>query len=279
MYKIYQIPNETLEKLGAVYMAQMFLGTKKATKEKFDKNYKLAWESEDELDLDLIYDKFNTKHPQGYTGRSLSCGDIVELSDGLYQCMMIGWEKLKYSANIIKIFDTDEKYNDGRIEMMNQGYIIVHEQMVYAETEQELQNGVAEQLQVEFMPVRCCYCGESPNKIIEYVESAKDSKCTPVEYVANCDGTYNKDTGEFACTDCYIAYGMPLGKAPFTDVQVTPKEYINSGLNETIINEFVSDIEQDFKDAGLKIHDNVFVDDHMKPLSNETLNTLKELNE
>lgn len=100
---------------------------------------------------------------------------------------------------------------------------------------------------------KCCYCGKKPEEIEEYIAYAKDDECTPLEFVVNNEGTYNSETGEFACTHCYIEHGMPLGKAPFTNVQVTPQEYMSSKINEPVLNNFISDIEQDFKDAGLKI--------------------------
>lgn len=82
--------------------------------------------------------------------------------------------------------------------------------------------------------IKCCYCGKSPNEIEEYIGYSKDSNCTPEEYVINCDGTYNNRTGEFACTHCYIKHGMPLGKAPFNNVLVTPEEYMSSKINNIV---------------------------------------------
>jgi hypothetical protein len=55
-------------------------------KEKFGdpalKNYDVAYDGQIETnDLEQIFEKFNTAHPPGFTGHSLSMSDIVELYD------------------------------------------------------------------------------------------------------------------------------------------------------------------------------------------------------
>ena len=59
----------------------------------------------------------------------------------------------------------------------------------------------------------CRKCGRWPHEIDEYVDFAREEGITPEEYVKQEEGTFNELTGEFYCTDCYIAVGMPLGKA------------------------------------------------------------------
>lgn len=45
--------------------------------------------------LERIYTIFNTKHPDGYRGRSLSVGDLVALEDtGTYFCDSFGFKKV-----------------------------------------------------------------------------------------------------------------------------------------------------------------------------------------
>jgi len=61
--------------------------------------------------------------------------------------------------------------------------------------------------------MKCKECGKKPSEIDEYVECAKESDCTPDEYVMMEEGTLNRVTGMFYCTSCYVAIGMPLGKA------------------------------------------------------------------
>ncbi len=61
--------------------------------------------------------------------------------------------------------------------------------------------------------IKCKGCGKTPDKIHEYIESAKEWKMTPEQYVIEEEGTYNKETGLFWCTTCYCALGMPLGLA------------------------------------------------------------------
>jgi len=62
-------------------------------------------------------------------------------------------------------------------------------------------------------PITCLKCGRTPDEIDEYVIFSREEGVTPVEYVKKEEGTYNEETGDFYCTDCYIAVGMPPGKA------------------------------------------------------------------
>ena len=55
----------------------------------------------------------------------------------------------------------------------------------------------------------CIGCGKAPHEIAEYVEAARENDCSPACYVAAEEGTFNHVNGHFACTECYIALGMP----------------------------------------------------------------------
>ena len=61
--------------------------------------------------------------------------------------------------------------------------------------------------------MKCKLCKREPNQINEYVECSKLLSITPEEYIEKEEGTFNKETQEFYCTECYIMMGMPEGKA------------------------------------------------------------------
>ena len=54
----------------------------------------------------------------------------------------------------------------------------------------------------------CIGCGRSPLEIPEYVQNPDDDP-DPIHYVRQNEGTYNRNNGHFACTECYIKLGMP----------------------------------------------------------------------
>jgi hypothetical protein len=54
----------------------------------------------------------------------------------------------------------------------------------------------------------CFNCLKPASEILDIVQWAEIEEMTPAEY-AREDGTYNPSTNRFACTDCYIAIGMP----------------------------------------------------------------------
>lgn len=56
---------------------------------------------------------------------------------------------------------------------------------------------------------KCIRCNKSPTEIPEYIDAAKSMGLHPIEYVISEEGTYNPINGHFACTDCYLAMGMP----------------------------------------------------------------------
>lgn len=55
----------------------------------------------------------------------------------------------------------------------------------------------------------CAYCKKPPAEIEEYIEGAAAHETTPDDYVRREEGTFNPANGHFACTECYIAIGMP----------------------------------------------------------------------
>ena len=55
----------------------------------------------------------------------------------------------------------------------------------------------------------CAYCKKLPAEIEEYIEGAEQLETTPDDYVRREEGTFNPANGHFACTECYIATGMP----------------------------------------------------------------------
>ena len=64
-------------------------------------------------------------------------------------------------------------------------------------------------------PVQCKGCGRFPDQIGEYVEMAagEPKKYKTPTAAAKTDGTYNRGTGKFYCTTCYIAADQPKGTA------------------------------------------------------------------
>jgi len=61
----------------------------------------------------------------------------------------------------------------------------------------------------EFLTIpHCIGCGKTPSEIDEYIQNPEED-LDPVRFVRENEGTYNKQNGHFACTDCYIRFGMP----------------------------------------------------------------------
>ena len=61
--------------------------------------YKLVFEGDLEVSSpEQVFVMFNTDHPAGYTGRSLSMSDVVEFVDEgvFYFCDMIGFKKVRF---------------------------------------------------------------------------------------------------------------------------------------------------------------------------------------
>jgi hypothetical protein len=63
------------------------------------------------------------------------------------------------------------------------------------------------------MNLRCKICKKSPSELEEYVVESSYEGIAPDEFVLKEEGTLNKRTGEFYCTECYIKIGMPSGTA------------------------------------------------------------------
>lgn len=69
-------------------------------------------------DLEDVFQKFNIDHPDGYTGRSLSVSDVVEIVDvesvdkGFYYCDNIGFSKVEFDP------EEAEPYKDGKIKVL-----------------------------------------------------------------------------------------------------------------------------------------------------------------
>lgn len=65
-------------------------------------------------DLEDIFRIFNVAHPNGYTGRSLTTTDVVEVDDGqeheIYICESFGFAKANFDATAIR---RTEQYLDG----------------------------------------------------------------------------------------------------------------------------------------------------------------------
>ena len=64
--------------------------------------------------------------------------------------------------------------------------------------------------------MRCKECGRRPDEIDEYIDQANilnQYYSSPNDFVRKEEGTFNRITELFYCTDCYIKIGMPLGKA------------------------------------------------------------------
>ena len=59
----------------------------------------------------------------------------------------------------------------------------------------------------------CKVCGRTPEDILEYRMMADEEGITADDFCWNSEGTVNKETGKFYCTECYIKAGMPSGTA------------------------------------------------------------------
>lgn len=66
------------------------------------------------------------------------------------------------------------------------------------------------------------YCQRDASQIDEIVMGAADEGVSPAEYAAQ-DGTFNQQSGEFACLSCYIRLGMPSSAAGWKAGQPVPQ--------------------------------------------------------
>lgn len=67
------------------------------------------------------------------------------------------------------------------------------------------------------LEVLCIRCRRPPVLIEEYRDAVADqgiavNMITCLAYVITEEGTYNMTSGHYACTECYIALGMPVGE-------------------------------------------------------------------
>lgn len=61
---------------------------------------------------------------------------------------------------------------------------------------------------------RCVRCGKAPADIAEYCDEELTDGESPNDYVWENEGTLNRLSGLFACTECYIALGQPSNHFP-----------------------------------------------------------------
>ena len=62
--------------------------------------------------------------------------------------------------------------------------------------------------------VKCKICGKSPEELVEYKSIAEaEGYETATKACMAEEGTFNRATGAFYCSSCYIKIGMPLGTA------------------------------------------------------------------
>ena len=71
--------------------------------------YDLVFEGEVEAkNLEAVYAKFNLDHPAGYTGRSMSVSDVVQVvesttaKEGFYFCDSIGFKEIPFQPELTK---------------------------------------------------------------------------------------------------------------------------------------------------------------------------------
>lgn len=60
--------------------------------------------------------------------------------------------------------------------------------------------------------IYCLGCGFRPQELKEYIVEGQINSCTPEEFVAQEEGTYDPETGTFLCTNCYLKAGAPLNR-------------------------------------------------------------------
>ncbi len=93
-YKIFQLRDDTKERVRRLYMRLDVLGGAEAIS---PNDYNCVYEgkiaSGDTGDvLESLFTRFNVEIPDDYRGRSLSVSDIVVLGDTAYYCDSVGWK-------------------------------------------------------------------------------------------------------------------------------------------------------------------------------------------
>lgn len=94
-YKIYQVKKEFIEQISPLDFlctspqqkgCKIYLGTYEVVYIGELLNEGVPLEA-----LDSIFETFNINQPSGYTGRSMSVTDVVELDGEYYYCASTGW--------------------------------------------------------------------------------------------------------------------------------------------------------------------------------------------
>lgn len=63
-------------------------------------------------------------------------------------------------------------------------------------------------------PMSCGKCGKAPGDIEEYVIFGGFEDMSAEDFCWDNEGTLDRRTGRFLCTNCYIAVGMPTLPGP-----------------------------------------------------------------
>lgn len=98
IFRIWQIPTDHPE-----FRQYAFTGWQETLKNSGSEDiprdrYRMVWSEETDTwpDLEEIYERFNVDHPAGYTGRSLSISDLVEIESELYFCDEYRWRQVRW---------------------------------------------------------------------------------------------------------------------------------------------------------------------------------------
>lgn len=86
-FEIFQINLDVVERGYA------FRGFDEVVDELDFSKYESVYVSDDDFGYNLadVFHVFNTDHPEGYEGRSLSVSDIVRMGDRYFYCDSFGW--------------------------------------------------------------------------------------------------------------------------------------------------------------------------------------------
>lgn len=92
--KMYDLNHTFQEQVPAEYYLAAFKGTIECPahlpEDREQRTYRL---------LEHVFTVFNTKHPAGYCGRSLSVGDVVKLENKHYLCAGCGFKEIIFVAS------------------------------------------------------------------------------------------------------------------------------------------------------------------------------------
>lgn len=106
--RIYQI-NMSRDDNGVCFMSYESLPRFQKTQEVDSSLYDLVFDGTvDAKHLEDVYRIFNTDHPEGYRGRSLSKSDVVEVAEGadmepgFYYCDSFGFQKIDFDATQVQ---------------------------------------------------------------------------------------------------------------------------------------------------------------------------------